>query len=177
VRLPARELVEVRSQMQGIAVLRLDVLKKVKQSIDAQLSAHAPSGATSARIAENGNIVIDESLVFEFNSHTIKQDGKRFLDTLANAFANVLGDPTVRQNIDVVLVQGHTDERGSIVYNRELSAKRADAVLQARNAFDARLSPNCAATVRRMPWSALASANGCCYVTAQPASGTRHRTY
>jgi chemotaxis protein MotB len=124
-----RELTEVRSRVQGIAVLRLDVLKKVKQSIDAQLSAHGPNGGPLARIAENGNIVIDESLVFEFNSHTIKQDGRRFLDMLAKAFANVLADPAVRQNIDVVLVQGHTDERGSIAYNRELSAKRADAVL------------------------------------------------
>ena len=124
-----QELSDVRSRVQGIAVLRLDVLKKVKESIDAQLRANAPSGASLARIAENGNIVIDESLVFEFNSHTIKQDGRRFLDMLANAFANVLADPTVRQNIDVVLVQGHTDERGSIAYNRELSAKRADAVL------------------------------------------------
>jgi chemotaxis protein MotB len=124
-----RKLGEVQAQVQGIAVLRLDVLQKVKQSIDAQLSANAPPGAGLARIAENGNIVIDESLVFEFNSHTIKPAGKRFLDMLANAFANVLADPTVRQNIDVVLVQGHSDERGSIAYNRELSAKRADTVL------------------------------------------------
>jgi chemotaxis protein MotB len=41
----------------------------------------------------------------------------------------VLADPSVRENIDVILVQGHTDERGSVTYNRELSAKRANAVL------------------------------------------------
>jgi chemotaxis protein MotB len=35
----------------------------------------------------------------------------------------------VRNNIDVILVQGHTDERGSVSYNRELSAKRANTVL------------------------------------------------
>jgi hypothetical protein len=41
----------------------------------------------------------------------------------------VLADSNVRENIDVVLVQGHSDERGSISYNRELSGKRANAVL------------------------------------------------
>jgi chemotaxis protein MotB len=127
-----RELSDVRSRLQGIAVLRLDVLQKVKQSIDTQLKAagtNGASGATGARIAENGNIVIDESLVFESNSHTIKPAGKPFLHMLANAFANVLEDPNVRENIDVILVQGHTDTRGTVAYNRELSAKRANVVL------------------------------------------------
>jgi chemotaxis protein MotB len=80
-------------------------------------------------IAENGNIVINESLVFEYNSHTIKKQGKPFLAVLAKGLANVLSDANVRENIDAVVVQGHTDERGSVEYNRELSAKRANAVL------------------------------------------------
>jgi len=67
-------------------VLRVEVLKKVKESIDAQLSSVVAS-KSGARIAENGNIVIDESLVFELNSYVIRQDGKRFLDSVAKAFA------------------------------------------------------------------------------------------
>jgi chemotaxis protein MotB len=123
------ELDALRARLQGIAVLRLDVLKKVKQSLESQLSTAASGSAPLVSIAENGNIVIDESLVFEYDSHTIKRDGKAFLDTLAVAFANVLADANVRENIDVVLVQGHSDERGSVSYNRELSGKRANAVL------------------------------------------------
>jgi chemotaxis protein MotB len=80
-------------------------------------------------IADNGNIIIDESLLFEYDSHTVKRDGKKFLDTLAAAFAGVLSDPGVRANIDAVHIQGHTDERGSVSYNRELAARRANAVL------------------------------------------------
>jgi len=38
-------------------------------------------------------------------------------------------DEKVRENIDAVVVQGHTDERGSVAFNRDLSAKRANAVL------------------------------------------------
>jgi chemotaxis protein MotB len=123
-----RQLSEVRAKLQGIAVLRVEVLRKVKASIDQQMSS-AIAGAAGARIAENGNIVIDESLVFESNSYVIRPEGKRFLDSVAKAFANVLSDPEVRQNIDTILVQGHTDERGTVEYNRELSARRANAVL------------------------------------------------
>jgi chemotaxis protein MotB len=122
-----RELTQLRGKVEGIAVLRLSVLQKVKQSIDQQL--HAQATGLPARIADNGNIAIDESLVFERNAYQIRATGKSFLDALAKALVNVLADASVRQNIDVVLIQGHTDERGSVEYNRDLSAKRANAVL------------------------------------------------
>jgi chemotaxis protein MotB len=123
-----RQLNDVRARLQGIAVLRVEVLQKVKASIDQQMSS-AVSGAAGARIAENGNIVIDESLVFESDSYVIRPEGRKFLNSVAKAFANVLDDAEVRKNIDTILVQGHTDERGSVAYNRDLSAKRANAVL------------------------------------------------
>jgi chemotaxis protein MotB len=130
-----RQLSDVRARLQGIAVLRVEVLQKVKESIDKQMAAVVANSA-GARIAENGNIVIDESLVFESNSYTIRPEGKRFLDSVAKAFANVLSDPDVRTNIDAILVQGHTDERGTVAYNRDLSAKRANVVLDHMFAAD-----------------------------------------
>lgn len=134
----SRELREVRARVQGIGLLRLTVLEKVKASLEEQLGGQV--SAPVARIADNGNIVLDESLLFEYNSHTIKDEGRPFLDSLGAAFENVLADPQVRENIDVVLIQGHTDERGSSRYNRELSARRANAVLdylfEARTALE-----------------------------------------
>lgn len=41
----------------------------------------------------------------------------------------MLADEAVRANIDTILIQGHTDERGSASFNWDLSAKRATAVL------------------------------------------------
>jgi len=125
-----RELASVRARLQGIAVLRVDVLNKVKSSLEGELGGGTvPGGAARVAVADNGNILINESLVFEYNSSTIKPEGKRLLANLAKAFARVLADPAVRENVDVILVQGHTDERGTTAYNRELSAKRANAVL------------------------------------------------
>ena len=119
----------LHTRLQGIALLRLDVLDNVRKSLQGQLSARTATGAPTVIVAENGNIVINESLVFEYDSHTIKREGKPLLDSLASAFASVLADPAVRSNIDVILVQGHTDERGSISYNRDLSSRRANTVL------------------------------------------------
>jgi chemotaxis protein MotB len=123
-----RELEEVRGKLYSLAMLRLDVLRRVKESIEAELKATGSEHPT-VTIADNGNIVIGERLLFEYNSHNIKKDGRLLLDTLARAFTGVLGNPETRGSIEAVLIQGHTDERGSVAYNRELAAKRANAVL------------------------------------------------
>ena len=123
------EIAELRLKLQGIAVLRIDVLNRVKKSIESVLSSNNPSGAPLVGIADNGNIVIHENLVFESNSHQIKSQGQPVLKSLAKGFATVLDDPQIRENIDVITIQGHTDERGSIAFNRDLSAKRANSVL------------------------------------------------
>src|SRR4051812_3451050 len=80
-----RELASVRARLQGIAVLRVDVLNKVKSSLEGELGAGGPGpgGGPAApprvAVADNGNILINESLVFEYNSYTIKPEGKRLL--------------------------------------------------------------------------------------------------
>jgi chemotaxis protein MotB len=124
-----RQLDVLRFQLQSIAVLRVAVLGKVKDAIEAELGARNEAGADLVTIGNNGNIIINESLAFEYNSYAIKNDAKPLLATLARALGHVLSDDAVRENIDTILIQGHTDQRGSIAFNWELSSKRATAVL------------------------------------------------
>lgn len=124
-----RELGELRSKLQGIAVLRLDVLSKVKSSLEGELGVTNDAGKDLVSIADNGNIVINEGLVFDYNKYDIKPEGQQVLKKLAEAFEKVLDDPGTRINIDAIGIQGHTDNLGSAEYNRDLSSKRASAVL------------------------------------------------
>jgi chemotaxis protein MotB len=119
----------LRSQLQSIAVLRVGVLQKLRQALEAQLGTSNPAGEALVTIGDNGDIVINESLVFEYGSYAIKKEARPLLDSLARATASVLADPDVRANIDTILIQGHTDERGTDPVNWDLSAKRATAVL------------------------------------------------
>ncbi len=124
------ELTHVRSRLEAIAVLRVDVLDKLKKAIEAELGPGSAADAGAlVSIGDNGNIVINESLVFEFGSYSIKKEAKPLLDALARALGNLLADASVRENIDAIVIQGHTDERGSDSLNWDLSSKRADAVL------------------------------------------------
>lgn len=123
------ELGNLRQKLRGIALLRLDVLTAVKSSIETVLGERNSDGEPLVTIGDNGNIVINEGLVFDRNMYVIKEDGKALLDQLAIAFEKVLSDPSVRENIDAINVQGHTDERGSGVSNRELGSRRANSVV------------------------------------------------
>lgn len=123
------ELADLRSKLEGIALLRVDVLDKVKKSIEDELGQTNASGQALVTIGDNGNIIINESLVFDTDSSDIKETGKELLENLAVAFENVLNDNDISQNIDAISIQGHTDERASHEYNRELSARRAYSVV------------------------------------------------
>jgi chemotaxis protein MotB len=125
----SHELDALRSQLQSVAVLRVNVLNKLKQAIESELGPSDEAGGALVTIGDNGNVVINESLVFESNSFAIKNEAKPLLNGLARALGNLLGDSAVRENIDTILIQGHTDERGSASFNWDLSAKRATAVL------------------------------------------------
>jgi chemotaxis protein MotB len=125
-----RQLGNLRSQLQSIAVLRVSVLSKLKAAIEAELGASAGGAPRVAAIGDNGDIAVNESLVFEYNSYAVKKQAKPVLDSLAKALGNLLADDDVRTNIDTIVIQGHTDDRGSASFNWELSAKRATAVLE-----------------------------------------------
>lgn len=124
-----KELGHLRSKLQGIAVLRLSVLSDVKDSIESKLGKKNEQGDELVLINSNGNIVINEGLVFEYNSYKLKPEGKELLSKLADAFENVLNDSDTRASIDAINIQGHTDSRGDSEYNRDLSTKRATAVI------------------------------------------------
>ncbi|MDQ2087121.1 OmpA family protein [Herbivorax sp. ANBcel31] len=123
------ELEELRTKLEAIAVLRLDILEKVKQSIESELGRTTDSGEELVTIGENANIIINESLVFASNSYNIKPEGRELLEQFAIAFEKILDDRDIRSYIDSINIEGHTDEVGTPAYNRELSTKRSGEVV------------------------------------------------
>ena len=73
-------------------------------------------------IEESGRVVL-YGIQFDHDSATIRGESERTLEEIAKALRDA-GD----LNLYVV---GHTDSRGALDYNRELSRRRADAVVKA----------------------------------------------
>lgn len=124
-----KELNDLRIKLQSIAVLRADIFEKVQTSIEATLGEFNDQGEKLVVIGDNANLYITESLVFDFGSAEVKQEGKSLLRELSIAFETILDDPEVRDVIDSISVEGHTDDVGTTDANRALSTERSTNVL------------------------------------------------
>lgn len=100
----------------------------IGQMMDKQEQEYAQALAASeaASVRREGNllaITLKGDVSFDTNSAKIRPGLYSEIDRIAQVMAQY---PQTR-----VTVEGHTDSKGSDVYNMELSRKRADAVMQA----------------------------------------------
>ena len=119
-----KELLEMRSRMQTIAVLRLSILEQIRDSVVAVMG-----DASKVSIGDNGAIVLDEGVLFDFGSSAIKPAAKPTLDRLVEVFKSFLSDDENARYVDSIIISGHTDSIGTDAENRVLSTAPANAVL------------------------------------------------
>lgn len=84
----------------------------------------APAPAPHARVAmEPTRLRVDEAILFETGSDIID----RTSDDLLREIADVV---RAHPETGVIRVEGHTDRQGAARYNRDLSRRRADAIVE-----------------------------------------------
>jgi outer membrane protein OmpA-like peptidoglycan-associated protein len=108
-------------------------LQENKNDVQAALRDHIErlglSLDTDPRDPLNLLIVVPENrLTFEFGQSTLSPEAVRFLWEAMPFYATVLCGP-LRDKIDSLAIQGHTDDRGDDVYNLKLSQERSLAVM------------------------------------------------
>ena len=119
-----KELLEMRSQMQTISVLRLSIVNQIRESLIKSMGS-----ADSVSISDSGNIVLSESILFDVGSSDIKAEAKPALNQLCKVFAEFLSESDNARYVDSIVISGHTDSTGSVEDNRILSTDRANSVL------------------------------------------------
>ncbi len=78
-----------------------------------------------------GSIKIDAKLLFANNDYKLKPAGKEYLEKVIPIYVKILIlDESVRNDISQVIIEGHTDDVGSYIFNMELSQKRSFEVLK-----------------------------------------------
>ena len=120
----SEELLEMRSQMQTIAVLRLSILEQIRDSV-----VKVMGDASKVKIGDNGNIVLSEGVFFDVGSSEVKDAAVPTLNQLIDVFRRFLSDEDNLQYVDSIVISGHTDSTGTDENNRALSTARANAVL------------------------------------------------
>ncbi len=113
----------------------LDIAKETAE-VKGRIMSTLPAASFSAdgtrpyEITPNGTIVIRERVLFDTNQAEIKIEGKPILAYWGEVFLDLLEQEELREYIDAIMVEGHTDSTGSDQWNWLLSSQRAIAVVQ-----------------------------------------------
>lgn len=103
----------------GTVLVRVDVLEE-KPRADRMVLVKAPEMGN--QISSTGRVVL-YGILFDFNKDTVKPESAPTLEQISTLLKN---EPSLK-----LLVVGHTDNVGEFEFNRDLSTRRANAIVQA----------------------------------------------
>ncbi len=110
-----------QEQLDKIIGVRSDLVQALKSEFsDSQLSVYVD--------AQTGAITFDSSILFDYNSDTLKSTGEEFLREFIPKYINVLMSGEFREYVSEIIIEGHTDTYGGYIYNLDLSQRRAFSV-------------------------------------------------
>jgi len=109
-----------KAKIKSLTGIKIKVIAELKQALKGKVSIDPDSG--SLRLSSN--------ILFDKGSAKLKNSAKK---ELKRVFINYIGALTANKNIknqlDRIIIEGHTDSDGSYLYNLNLSQKRAYAVM------------------------------------------------
>lgn len=118
-----RELLEEKEkQIEEVVTVKTEI-------IEALTEAFKESNMTIEIDQQTGAIRFPGSVLFESNSSEISEPGKQFLDQFMPKYLGILLQERFRGEISSVIIEGHTDKKGTYIYNMSLSQSRAYSVL------------------------------------------------
>ncbi|MGB6019180.1 MAG: OmpA family protein [Sulfurimonadaceae bacterium] len=109
-----------KAKIKSLTGIKIKVIAELKQSLGENVQIDTNSG--SLRLSSN--------ILFPKGSATLKESSKK---ELKKVFINYIGALTsnknIKEHLDRIVIEGHTDSDGSYLYNLNLSQKRAYAVM------------------------------------------------
>lgn len=109
-----------KARIKNLTGIRIKVIQELKNKLGKKIDIDPNSGA----------IRLPSSVLFDVGSFELKPEAKKQLqETLQPYLAVLLNDESIRENIDHIVIEGHTDSDGSYMHNLDLSQKRAYSVM------------------------------------------------
>ena len=119
------QLQEQKDQLNAQA-LRIDNLIGIRTTMIQDLSSSLAAANLKAAVDPNsGDIMLDSAVFFETGSAEIRQEGKDLLDRFIPVYLDVLMRDTYADYLGEIIIEGHTDPKGSYESNLKLSQNRA----------------------------------------------------
>lgn len=111
---------EIKKRVINLNNTKDSIIAQIKDKLDSNTSINLNTGA----------IVLPAEVLFDRDSYVLKNEAKiKLKKVLKDYFNAILQDENVLNNIDSIVIEGHTDSDGSYIYNLDLSQKRAYEVM------------------------------------------------
>jgi chemotaxis protein MotB len=118
-------------EVQQMINTRIDEIIGFREKIARDLNQQFADSHLAVNLDEaTGAITFSGEVLFETDSDRIKPEFKGMLREFIPKYVEVLLDDQHRENISQIIVEGHTDDQGSYLYNLDLSQRRALNVVQ-----------------------------------------------
>lgn len=114
------KLQEQKAKIKGLTGIKIKVIAELKESLGKHVEIDTKSG--SLRLSSN--------ILFDKGSAKLKESSKK---ELKKVFINYIGALTsnknIKEHLDRIVIEGHTDSDGGYLFNLNLSQQRAYAVM------------------------------------------------
>lgn len=115
------ELNITKVKIKNLTGIRINVVNQLRETLGSSIMIDSKSGAM--RFSSN--------ILFNQGEYTLKSGAKKELSEMIKKYIQtLLLDDDIRQYIDSIIIEGHSDSDGTYLYNLELSQKRALEVMK-----------------------------------------------
>lgn len=113
---------EKETKIQELSQTRLQIISLLQKEFN-------KAGLDINVDAKTGAIRLSESILFDYGKSELKPEGKEFLNNFIPIYLNILiGNKDIKQHLSEIIIEGHTDNDSSYIYNLGLSQDRALSV-------------------------------------------------
>ena len=110
----------------GAQQRQIDDLLGLRTEIIRELSRSLTAADLGAKVdPTTGDIVLDSQLMFETGRDQLAYEGQLQLQRLIPVYLEVLLRPEYKDYVAEIIIEGHTDSKGTYVFNLDLSQQRA----------------------------------------------------
>ena len=108
-----------REKIKYLTGIRLRIIDELKKTL-----------GRSVDVTKDGALKLNSNILFDKDSSQLKEAAKAQLKELFTKYIKALMEnPAIKENIDRIVIEGHTDSDGGYLYNLKLSQERALSVM------------------------------------------------
>lgn len=125
------ELLQQLKDLMADQQAKLDNIIGIRSALVEALKKEFDDSSLSVSVDEKtGAITMDSNILFSSNQYKLKKTGEDFLSEFIPRYLKILMSPEYSPYVSEVIIEGHTDTKGSYLFNLDLSQKRAYSVAE-----------------------------------------------